>query len=549
MRDTLGKILHDLLTDHAALGRLRVFEENPQKVLEALKRGELDCVDGTAWSFADSFFAFHIGISGFLPWASSTFPSPRKRHLVPVWMELCCAIHMALAEEPAFRNLQHLLTAGPILTRVKLNLGGCEGGFNYRNTYPRKTSLCPDTVRKYFRATDPERLLDWFHGPILGWFRRKRAFSKSRIFAMDSTYVVVPENEHYEHTARLPLDEHHQFVDTSGLSEEEKKRVRHVPCYKLTYLLHLGEEPSGKPQPHSFTMIPAFRLGPGNDDSHAHGREIVERVTREGGKGWMKWLIADRGFLDGAWIGELKKKYGTNLVIPLRKNMDAYHDVVGLARLGGKDVTWETVQEERDDRGHVVLREEVTAFSEIRSFSQCPIPLYVALIHKGWRTAEGEWKDDHWAITSPEPFDSGRSLVEFYHRRSRIEEVNRQLKQPRRLDRFTSPQWNLVVSHIAFTLLTYSLIQFYLKMRERWDVTGSFLRTLQREQSLGKDAVVAYAGDAFATFDHEGYTKHLLELSRPARQRLIQRIDARQKERESWGQPMKENTSDSPPTP
>jgi hypothetical protein len=185
-------------------------------------------------------------------------------------MELCCAIHMALAEEPAFRNLNHLLKAGPVLTRVKLNLGGCEGGFNYRNTYPRKTSMCPDTVRKYFRATDPEKLCEWFHGPILGWFRRKRAFSKGRIFAMDSTYVVVPENEHYEHTARMPLDDHHQLVDTSGLSEEEKKRVRYVPCYKLTYLLHLGEEPSGKPQPHTFTMIPAFRLGPGNDDSHEH---------------------------------------------------------------------------------------------------------------------------------------------------------------------------------------------------------------------------------------------------------------------------------------
>lgn len=37
MRDTIDKILHDLLTDHAALGRLRVFEEDPRKVLQALK--------------------------------------------------------------------------------------------------------------------------------------------------------------------------------------------------------------------------------------------------------------------------------------------------------------------------------------------------------------------------------------------------------------------------------------------------------------------------------------------------------------------------------
>lgn len=542
MRDTIDKILHDLLTDHAALGRLRVFHEDPGKVLRALKRGEIDCVDGTEWSFPDSFFAFLIGISEFLPWAASSFPTPRKRHLVPVWIELCCAIHMALSEEPSFRGLEHLLKAGPILTRAKFNVGGCEGGFNYRNTYPRETALCPDTVRKYFRDTDPGALLRWVHGPVLAWFRQKRAFAKSRIFALDSTYVVVPQNQNYQNTARMALDEHHQPIDTSKMSQDEKKRLRYVPCYKLTYLLHLGEEPSGRPQPHPYFLIPAFRFGPGSDDSHEHGRQIVDTVMREGRKGWIRWLLADRGFLDGEWIGKLKRKHGTNLVIPLRKNMDAYHDVVGMARLGGDDVKWEVVGEERDPSGQVALRERVTAFSEVRSWSQCPVPLYVALIHKEWKTAQGEMKEDRWAITSPEPFASGRALVDFYHRRSRIEEVNRALKQPRRLDRFTSPEYSLVVSHVAFTLLTYSLIEFYLKSRENWDMTRSFLRTLRREQTLGKDAVVVYAQDVFGTFNHEDYTKILLELRRPARQRMLERIEARQQDRQTWAQPAKEDT-------
>ncbi|MBI2195056.1 MAG: transposase, partial [Planctomycetes bacterium] len=492
MRDTFDKILHDLITDHAALGRLRVFEENAPKVLQALKKGDIDCVDGTAWSFPDFFFAFLVGPSEFLPWAASTFPTPRKRHLVPIWLELCCAIHMALSEEPAFRGLEHLLKAGPILTRVKFNLGGCEGGFNYRNTHPRQTVLCPDTVRKYFRATQPESLTNWYHGPVLNWFRRKRGFAKSRVFALDSTYIVVPENERYGHTARLPLDEHHRFIDTSGLSEEQKKRVRHVPCYKLTYLLHLGEEPSGRPEPHPYFLIPAFRFGPGDDDSHEHGRWIADTVTKAGGKGWMKWLIADRGFLDGQWIEELKLKHGTNLVIPLRKNMEAYEDVVGLARLPDSDVRWETVRQEHDEHGHVQMLEQVTSFSEVRSWKQCRLPLYVALIRKQWRNLDGEWQEDHWAITSPEPFSSGHMLIDFYHHRSRIEEVNRALKQPRRLDRFTSPQYSLVVAHIVFTLLTYSLIEFFLKARGNWDLTHRFLRTLRQERTLGREAVILY---------------------------------------------------------
>jgi hypothetical protein len=533
VRDTLDSIVRDLLTDHGALGRLRVFEENTSAVLHALRRGEIDCVDGSSWAFPDLFFAFLIGPAQFLSWAASTFPTPRKRHLVPVWLELCCAIHMALAEEPAFRGLEHLLQAGPLLTRVKLNLGGCAGGFNYRNTKPRRTVLCPDTVRKYFRTTKTDALLDWYHHDLLAWFRRKRAFAKSRVFALDSTYIVVPENERYTATARLPLDDRHQFIDTSKLNEAEKKRVRYKPCYKLTYLLHLGEEPG--PEAHRYFLIPAFRMGPGDDDSHAHARWIVDTVHREGGKGWMQWLVADRGFLDGEWIGELKKKHGTNLVIPLRKDMDAFEDVVGMARLAGQDVAWETVREERDERGEVRVRERVTAFSEVRSWQACPLPLYVALIHKEWRTPTGETKEDQWAIASPEPFSSGRALVDFYHRRSRIEEVNRALKQPRRLDRFTSPAYPLVLSHVLFTLLTYSLLQFFLKSEEHWDLTNRFLRSLRQAPALGREAVVVYAKENFGVFDQEEYTKVLLGLPEAARQRMLARIETQQRERREWG--------------
>jgi hypothetical protein len=534
MRDTLGQILHDLVTDHAALARLRVYRENTRKVLEALKRGEIDHVDLTAWSFADSFFAFLVGICDFLPWAASTFPTPRKRHLVPIWLELCCAIHMALAEEPAFHGLTHLLQAGPILTRVKFNIGGCAGGFNSRNTYPRETVVCPDTVRKYFRTTNPEALLKWFHGPVLAWFRRKRAFAKSRIFAMDSTYIVVPENPNYRNTGRVALDEHNQPIATKGLSDEEKKRLPWKACYKLTYLLHLGEEPSPTEEPHRYSIVPAFRLGPGQEDSHDHGREIVDTVLQGRERGWMRWLIVDRGFLDGEWTGELKKKHGTNLVVGLRKDMDAYHDVVGLARLREPDIRWETLREERDESGAVILREQATAFSEIRSWSQCPVPLYVALMRKTWISPEGEPKEDYWAITSPEPFPSAGALRQFYKLRSWIEEMNRQFKQPRRLDRFTSPEWSLVLSHVLFTLLGYSLVELYLKSRERWELTGSFLRTLQREASLGSHAVVLYAGDYFGTMDQEEYTKALLQLPRPARKRMLGGIESRQREREGW---------------
>jgi hypothetical protein len=56
----------------------------------------------------------------------------------------------------------------------------------------------------------------------------------------------------------------------------------------------------------------------------------------------MKVLILDRGLLEGPQIGRLKTDYDIDTVIPLRTNMDAYHDALGLTRL--KDSRWEPYQ-------------------------------------------------------------------------------------------------------------------------------------------------------------------------------------------------------------
>ena len=53
----------------------------------------------------------------------------------------------------------------------------------------------------------------------------------------------------------------------------------------------------------------------------------------------MKALILDRGLLDGQAIGRLKTEYHIDTIIPLKTNMDAYQDVMGLTRL--KDFHWE----------------------------------------------------------------------------------------------------------------------------------------------------------------------------------------------------------------
>src|SRR5207253_831858 len=52
--------------------------------------------------------------------------------------------------------------------------------------------------------------------------------------------------------------------------------------------------------------------------------------------------MVDRGLIDGPHIGRLKTAHHIDTIVPLKKNMDAYQDMLGLTRL--KDFQWEPYQ-------------------------------------------------------------------------------------------------------------------------------------------------------------------------------------------------------------
>jgi len=55
---------------------------------------------------------------------------------------------------------------------------------------------------------------------------------------------------------------------------------------------------------------------------------MVEQFVEFHGKGIIKKLILDRGFLDGPNIGRCKLQWGIDVLIPARRDMDIYEDVV-----------------------------------------------------------------------------------------------------------------------------------------------------------------------------------------------------------------------------
>ena len=90
-----------------------------------------------------------------------------------------------------------------------------------------------------------------------------------------------------------------------------------------------------------FFYYVGVRIVPGRAHESPVLYEMVEEFVRGVGRGVMKLLIVDRGFLDGEAIGRCHNEHHVEVLIPLKKNMDLYADALGLAQ--SPQARWEEV--------------------------------------------------------------------------------------------------------------------------------------------------------------------------------------------------------------
>jgi hypothetical protein len=105
-----------------------------------------------------------------------------------------------------------------------------------------------------------------------------------------------------------------------------------------------------------------------------------------------------------------------------------------------------------------------------------------------------------------------------------IEERIDQIKNCWWVGCFTTPNFNADAVHVFFVLLTYTLIQLYLKSTHHEELATKTIESLRQEERLGKDAVIVYAEKYFAVFDVDEYTEIILYLREEARLRMCRWI-------------------------
>lgn len=274
-----------------------IFEKNKALVLEALRNGEFDYIEAASEVFETDFFRF-IGANQILQKLAQTYPSPRKKQEVPLWVYVASNLSMRLL----FDGDDH-----------------------------------PVSREAYQRMTD-----------------------------------------------------------------QQKSRCQWRRCYKMVTLLHTN------PRLEFFIFV-AVKIILGKDNECPVLYELVKAFVETVGKGVMKRLILDRGFLDGQAISTCKKDYEIDILIPVRRTMDVYQDAMAL--FGLPEVGWTAWEKpvtqralscrqrpkpivKREQKRHKKLQQikeqkpppppdktivmrEAAAIGEFRSWSSCRVPLTV----------------------------------------------------------------------------------------------------------------------------------------------------------------------------
>ena len=537
---------------------LVVFEYDQNYVLECFRRGEFDFVDGVSEVGETEFFRY-IGAKKILGKLAETYPSPREKEEVPLWMYVASNISMRLHGVHSFHAYPYVIRCrgmlnafGPKVARktkhpetgdVTLSCSG----FNDKNSYDRQTPCDQDYLRKLARATEPERLHRWFNRHVMQIWKQHKAFDPEGIFLGDASYLFVPDNPNYEHSVRMLFDEHNHPVDSKKITAEQRARCQWRRCYKMVSLVHTNR--SG-----DYFLYAGLSVVAGNKHEGPILWELVDGFVEAVGRGVMKRLILDRGFIDGQQIGRCKQEHGIDILIPLKKNMDVYEDVLGLVRENRiqfdpyspppskppsdpksthvpqkirqrEKKRQKTLQQRKDSTpplpaDKVRIRSEIACISDFRTWASCPVPLNVTVNREHY--ADGHM--DTWMLIDTGNAGKTGCALDDYRLRTCIEERHRQLKCFVDLMDFTSRKFSLICNQVIFVALCYSLLQLFLLRIKRSALNRHTQPRIRRQLMPTDSFIIVYYCNRFALFTPSEYTEILLTLSAEASKKILEKI-------------------------
>jgi len=521
-------------------------------VLEAFRRGEFDQIEIIGQADEKEFFELCFQ-EKILAGLAQGMPTARKKQEVPLWFVLAANLSLKLHLENSFYAFERVVRCGGLLQALPPEIASkhldpqtqailleCRG-FNDKNHYPRRTPCHQDFLRKFVKGVQAQRWLDWFNGPVQRVFQAYGFFDPAGIFVGDGSYLFVPDNPAYEGSVVMWFDEHNHPVEYEKLTVEQRKKAHRERCYKLVSLLHLRGD---------CYVYAALAVVPGNAHEGPVFYKLVENFVKQVGPGVIKWLILDRGFIDGKNITRCKQEWGIDALLPMKKSMDIWKDAWALAPQGSwqelapvapapkpspperpevlvrrerkrqQTLAARKAQAPAPDPAEVRVRTEICPIKGFTSWTECAVPIHVLLLRDGY--ADGH--QDPWALMSTADFAEARQPKDQYDWRTKIEERYRLLKCFYDLSDFRSRSFNVVTAQVVFILLSYTLRQWQLWRLRQEDLAGKTPGFLGRQLDRRKEYVIIYHQQAYTQMPLVSFSRELLEMSPEAQAKALLKL-------------------------
>ena len=529
------------------------FQEDKLLVREKLQEGSIDHMEVVSRVAETQFFQKFIG-SGDLERLAASFPTPRKKEEVPLWLYLSSQITLRLHGSPGFSSLPYVLHCGGL----REALGGEQvqikedpqsharqlhfKGYNQKNTYDRRTPCDQDFVRKLARDTEPDHLEHWYGTEVARYLKDQRAYYPEGIFIVDGSYLFVPDNKGYEDSKLAVFDEHNHPLskeEQQKLTASRQRRCRLRRYYQMVALSHTNRAKD-------FLLYPGAKVF---RDGHEVQElvPLVDRFIDAVGLGVMKTLVVDRGFIDGKSIGRIKREHGVDVVVPIKAKMNITEEAWKLAEVDGE--AWkewrppekkpppdppqrpESIRRAEKKRQKTVAakkkedgsrsrprlgRVEFKVIPRIEVWDECPVPLDVVLMRE-------HMSDGHvskWGLMTTREVWDPLEIRELYDLRPSCEEGWRQTKCFWDLSSFRSCNFSLIDSQVIFVLMAFSLLQLFLIQSDRGDLAKVSRERLLQELLPDGDKVAIYFENYVGYFGLTEYSDILLNLAEGARRRL-----------------------------
>lgn len=391
-----------------------VVTEDRAAVLAALTRGECDGLVPAAGEFMDGFAEF-LDDRGVLRFFEQ-FPDGRARRSIGPEFFCNTLLHKALFRLPSLAQIGPVLFHSPdVLRRLGFNLRQVNEGF-YDGEGQRPFD--PEALADFFDLLAPAQLEQHQLALATRLVQQCCELRESGTAVLDATTVTVPPGH---------------FGRPGG---QVKACV-------------LGLRAAGRVLPLLWDFT---GRGPGEDADLTQGKQLIAAATDAWGPGVIRRVLVDRGFIDGAWISELKAA-GIDTVIGLRSDMDLYEDMLGLSRLD--DAMWLPAPAPKlHDKPRP--KRELCPLRDLETWTACTVPLQGIVIRDTYPD-----RVQYQCLVTTDLEMTPRELHANNRDRWGIEESFMDLTRYWGLDDLGSCRLPVATAQIHFIFLAYTLLHLF----------------------------------------------------------------------------------------